>query len=59
MNRAGEYITNMSGDAAYKSFRPSALPPMPPLDLKSDITRLLIEANAWLAKLNSAAVHMR
>ena len=58
MNRAGEYITNMSGDAAYKSFRPSALPPMPPLDLKSDITQLLIEANAWLAKLNSAAVHI-
>ena len=58
MNRAGEYITNMSGDAAYKSFRPSALPPVPPLDLKSDITQLLIEANAWLAKLNSAAVHI-
>ena len=48
----------MSGDAAYKSFRPSPLPPMPALNLRADIMQLLIEANTWLAKLNAAAVHI-
>ena len=27
MSRAGEYISNLSGEAAYQSFRPSPLPP--------------------------------
>ncbi len=34
MNRAGELVNNLSGDAAYKSFKPSALPPE--LNIDSD-----------------------
>ena len=55
MNRAGSYITNMTGEAAYQSFRPSPLPPNPPLELDSDCLQLLIDANKELAKLNVAA----
>ena len=53
MNRAGEYICNMTGDASYRSFRPSPLPPE--LELNSDLIRLLVAANRVLAILNTAA----
>ena len=56
MNRAGSYISNMSGDMAYRSFRPAPLPPDPPPKLDDDTVQLLIDANRELAKLNSAAV---
>ena len=55
MNRAGEYIRNISGEAAYQSFRPASLPPVPPVELDADLIRLLVEANRELAKLNTAA----
>ena len=55
MNRAGEYIRNMSGEAAYQSFRPASLPPLPPVELDAALIRLLVEANRELAKLNTAA----
>lgn len=55
MNRAGSYVANMTGEAAYKSFRPSPLPPNPPLELDSDCLQFLIDANKELAKLNVAA----
>ena len=55
MNRAGAYISNMTGDAAFQSFRPSPLPPHPPLELNSDSVQLLIDASRELTKLNTAA----
>ena len=55
MNRAGEYISNMTGEAMYQSFRPAALPPVPPLELNDDTVQLLIDANRALATLNTAA----
>ena len=55
MNRAGEYVSNGSGEAAYASFRSAALPPVPPLELNADTVRLLVEANRSLAALNTAA----
>ena len=55
MNRAGSYTTNMTGEMAYRSFRPSPLPPDPPLALDNDCLKLLIEANKELVKLNVAA----
>ena len=55
MNRAGEFIRNMTGEAAYMSFRPASLPPEPPLELDADLIRLLIDANCELARLNTAA----
>ena len=55
MNRAGEYIRNMTGDAAYQSYRPVPLPPVPPLELDADLISLLVSANRELASLNTAA----
>lgn len=55
MNRAGEYISNMTDAAVYQSFRPATLPPDPPLELNDDTVQLLIDANRTLATLNTAA----
>ena len=55
MNRAGTYVSNLSGSAAYRSFRPSPLPPVPPLVLNEDTIRLLVDANRKLSELNTAA----
>ena len=41
MNRAGQYISNMTGEATYQSFCPASLPPQPALDISDDILRLL------------------
>ena len=55
MGRSGEYINNLTGDAAYKSFRPSPLPPDPAIELNDDLVNMLIEANKILASLDMAA----
>ena len=57
-NRAGYYITNLSGEMAYKSFMPNPLPPVPPIELSGDMVRLLVEANSQLAVLNNIATHI-
>lgn len=54
-NRAGEFKTNLTGDALYKSFVPSPLPPKPPVLLDDDAMALLVEANRQLAILESVA----
>lgn len=53
MNRAGELVNNLSGDAAYKSFKPSALPPK--LNIDNDMLKKLVEANRELIRLDTAA----
>lgn len=55
MHRGGEYVSNMSGEAAYNSFRPAPLPPFPGVDVNDEMLRLLVEANRRLAQLNTAA----
>ena len=50
--RAGSYISNLSGDAEYRSFRPAPLPPSPPLKLDEEASALLIEANRKVAILD-------
>lgn len=55
MNRAGSTIKNLTGDAAYPSFRPAALPPRPELVIDDEMLRLLVEANRGLAKLDTLA----
>lgn len=55
MNRAGEFISNMSGEAAYKSFRPAPLPPQPELQINDEIISLLVDASRCLQKLEAAA----
>ena len=50
--RAGSYVTNLSGDAAYRSFRPAPLPPTPPLSLDAEGITLLGEASRKVALLD-------
>ena len=52
-NRAGCFIKNLSGDMAYESFKPSPLPPDPPIELDGDMLKKLIEANKNIAALES------
>ena len=55
MNRSGEWINNLAGNARYKSFKPTALPPNPVLEINSDMVKKLVEANRELVKLDTAS----
>lgn len=55
MNRAGEFVTNLSGDSSYSSFKPNPLPPEPALVIDSNMVSKLVEANRELVKLDTAA----
>lgn len=55
MNRSGKYVSNMTGEAEYRSFRPSNLPPEPALEIDEELLRLLVEANRRLAQLDTAS----
>ncbi|MBE6740994.1 MAG: Fic family protein [Ruminococcaceae bacterium] len=50
-NRAGKFISNLSGEAEYESFCPNPLPPVPAIDTDSEMEKLLIEANKKVALL--------
>ena len=54
MRRSGELIMNLSGDAAYKSFKPAPLPPDPELNINSDIVKKLVDANKDIVRLDTA-----
>ena len=51
-NRSGSWVTNLSGEAEYRSFRPAPLPPSPPVTLDEETVSLLIEANKKVALLD-------
>ena len=55
MGRSGEFVKNLSGEAAYQSFKPSPLPPNPELNINSDLIKKLVEANRDLVRLDTAA----
>ena len=54
-NRAGEYRVNLSGEAAYRSFVPSPLPPSPPLVIDEEMAGLLARANRRVGLLEGAS----
>lgn len=54
-NRAGGYKTNLSGEAAYKSFVPCPLPPVPPIEMDDEMVALLVKANSQLSVLDGIA----
>lgn len=56
MNKAGTYIQNLSGDAAYQSFRPSPLPPE--LVIDEEMLYLLTGATKALATLDTLATYI-
>lgn len=51
MQRSGEYISNLSGEAMYKSFRPAPLPPV--IDMDKEMVSLLTSATKALATLDT------
>lgn len=55
MNRSGEWVKNLNGDAQYNSFRPAILPPKPVLEISSEMVKKLVEANRELVKLDTAS----
>ena len=58
MNRSGEYVTNLSGKAEYRSFKPTPLPPNPELKIDSDMVKKLVEANRALMKLDTVSKYI-
>ena len=50
-NRAGTFVSNLSGVMAYKSFRPAPLPPNPPIEVSGELLTKLIDANKKIATL--------
>ena len=54
-NRSGEYVTNLSGNMEYKSFKPAPLPPAPPIQTDDEMVELLIKANKQMAVIESIA----
>ena len=57
-NRSGSYVTNLSGEAEYRSFLPAPLPPSPPVALDEETSALLIEANRRVALLNGLSARI-
>jgi Fic family protein len=57
-NRTGNFVTNLSGEAAYKSFVPAPLPPNPPLELDSETIELLVKANRQIALLDGLSARI-
>lgn len=57
-NRAGTYKSNLSGEMAYHSFCPAPLPPVPPIEIGSELLSKLIDANRKIAALESLASHI-
>ncbi len=55
MNRAGEFVTNLSGNSAYSSYKPNPLPPNPALEIGNYMLSALVDANTALAKLDTSA----
>ena len=58
MSRSGEFVSNLSGEATYKSFRPTPLPPNQELVISSDMVKKLVEANRALMRLDTAAKYI-
>ena len=56
MQKAGEYITNLSGEAEYKSFRPTPLPIE--IEIDSEMISLLTDATKALATLDTLSSHI-
>lgn len=57
-NRAGLWVSNLSGDLQYFSYRPNPLPPVPSLALDTDLMALVVQANRALTQLNAVAEYV-
>lgn len=57
-NRAGAFVSNLTGEMAYQSFRPAPLPPNPPIALSGELVAKLVDANKKLAALNGLSARI-
>lgn len=55
MNRAGGYITALSGIAKYKAYKPNPLPPFPKIEIDSEMINLLTRAHNYLGKIDKTS----
>jgi len=55
MSRSGQYVSNLSGDLSYQSFKPSDLPPKPPVSLSEGLNLRIKEAYQLLGKLDGVS----
>ncbi|MBQ0036588.1 MAG: Fic family protein [Firmicutes bacterium] len=58
MNRAGNYVNNLSGKLAYKSFKPSFLPLTPELTISPSTNAKLLEAYKYLLELEGISKYI-
>ena len=56
MGRSGQYITNLNGEAAYKSFRPAPLPPE--INIDQEMAAALADAARALATLDTLSAYI-
>lgn len=57
-NRAGAFVSNLTGEMAYQSFRPAPLPPNPPIALSGELVEKLVDANKKLAALDGLSARI-
>lgn len=57
-NRAGAFVSNLTGEMAYQSFRPAPLPPNPPIAPSGELVAKLVEANKKLAALDGLSARI-
>lgn len=57
-NRAGAFVSNLTGEMAYQSFRPAPLPPNPPIALSGELVSKLVDANKKLAALDGLSARI-
>ncbi|MEC4273626.1 Fic family protein [Adlercreutzia sp. R25] len=58
MGRSGTLVENLSGEATYRSFRPAALPPSPPLQMGDEMATLLVSASRALQRLDDLSQYV-
>ena len=56
MGRAGEYVKNLSGEMAYRSFRPAPLPPA--LGMDDEMIQTLVQATKSLSALDTLSANI-
>lgn len=57
-NRAGAFVSNLTGEMAYLSFQPAPLPPNPPIALSGELVAKLVDANKKLAALDGLSARI-
>lgn len=58
MNRAGGFVSNLSGDLAYRSYCPANLPPDPGIQVGAHMASELVKASRKLAELDTMSRHV-